>query len=364
MSDAYAAAGVDTHQADQGVAAIVAALAQIETGRERLALPLAGHYASVLRMPGALAPNLGIALATDSVGSKVIIAEQAGRFDTIGIDCVAMNVNDLICVGAQPLALLDYIAVERAEPELLAAIGRGLALGASQAGVEVPGGEVCQVPEVLRGHPSPYGFDLVGSAFGVVSLDRLIDGSAVAAGDVMIGLPASGVHSNGLTLARRALLDTGQLSLDQRPDLLSGQTVADALLEPTVIYVRAILALLASEIAVHGLAHITGGGLMNLRRIGSGVGYTITTPLPSPPIFELIATLGEVSAAEMWEVFNMGCGFVAFVAAEQAPAAVELLARFHPGSAVIGQITAQADVIDLPGMGIHAPAGSDRLTRY
>ncbi|WP_249019270.1 phosphoribosylformylglycinamidine cyclo-ligase [Conexibacter sp. S30A1] len=364
MSDAYAAAGVDTHQADQGVAAIVAALMQIETGRERLALPLSGHYASVLRMPGALAPNLGIALATDSVGSKVIIAEQARRFDTIGIDCVAMNVNDLICVGAQPLALLDYVAVERAEPEQLAAIGRGLALGASQAGVEVPGGEVCQVPEVLRGHPSPYGFDLVGSAFGVVSLDRLIDGSAVAPGDVMIGLPASGVHSNGLTLARRALLDDGQLSLDQRPDLLSGQTVADALLEPTVIYVRAILALLASEIAVHGLAHITGGGLMNLRRIGSGVGYTISTPLPSPTIFELIATLGKVSAPEMWEVFNMGCGFVVMVAAEQAPAAVELLARFHPGSAVIGHITAQADVIDLPGMGIHAPAGSDRLTRY
>lgn len=364
MSDAYAAAGVDTHEADRGVAAIVAALAQIETGRERLALALPGHYASVLRLPGVLATNVGIALATDSVGSKVIVAEQARRFDTIGIDCVAMNVNDLICVGAQPLALLDYIAVERAEPELLEAIGRGLAVGASQAGVEVPGGEVCQVPEVLRGHPSPYGFDLVGSAFGVVSLDRLIDGSAVMPGDVMIGLPASGVHSNGLTLARRALLDDGQLSLDQRPDMLAGQTVADALLEPTVIYVRGVLALLASEVAVHGLAHITGGGLLNLRRIGSGVGYRISSPLPSPPVFELIATLGEVSAPEMWEVFNMGCGFVAMVAADQAPRAVELLERFHPGSAVIGEVTAEADVVELPGMRIGALAGSDRLTRY
>ncbi|MDE3133759.1 MAG: phosphoribosylformylglycinamidine cyclo-ligase, partial [Acidobacteriota bacterium] len=141
MSDAYAAAGVDTHQAEQGVAAIVGVLRTIETGRASLSVPLPGHYASVMRLPGLLAPNVGIALATDSVGSKVIVAEQTGRFDTIGIDCVAMNVNDLICVGATPLALLDYIAVERAEPALLQALGRGLALGAADAGVEIPGGE-------------------------------------------------------------------------------------------------------------------------------------------------------------------------------------------------------------------------------
>jgi phosphoribosylformylglycinamidine cyclo-ligase len=364
MSDAYASAGVDTHVADQGVAAIVSVLKTIDTGRESLAVPLPGHYASVMRLPGSLAPNVGIALATDSVGSKVIVAEQTGRFDTIGIDCVAMNVNDLICVGAQPLALLDYIAVERAEPTLLEAIGRGLAAGAADAGVEIPGGEVCQVPEVLRGHPSPYGFDLVGSAFGVVELDKLIDGSAVRPGDAMIGLPASGVHSNGMTLARRALLDDGQLSMEQRPDLLGGQTVADVLLEPTVIYVRAIMALIASNVDVRGLAHITGGGLMNLRRIGSGVGYAITNPLPSPPVFELIASFGEIDASEMWEVFNMGCGFVAMVPADQADAAVELLASFHPGSAVIGRITEDSGVVDLRDMRIHAAAGSERLTRY
>lgn len=364
MSDAYAAAGVDTHQADQGVAAIVSVLKTIETGRESLTVPLPGHYASVMRLPGALAPNVGIALATDSVGSKVIVAEQTGRFDTIGIDCVAMNVNDLICVGARPLALLDYIAVERAEPSLLEAIGRGLAAGAADAGVEIPGGEVCQVPEVLRGHPSPYGFDLVGSAFGVVELDRIIDGSSVAPGDALIGLPASGIHSNGMTLARRALLDDGQLSLEQKPDLLGGQSVADVLLEPTVIYVRAILELIASDVDVRGLAHITGGGLMNLRRIGSGVGYSIAAPLPSPPVFELIASFGEVTAAEMWEVFNMGCGFVAMVPADQADAAVRLLERFHPGAAVIGAVTADTDVIELPHMRIRAAAGSDRLTQY
>jgi len=362
VSDAYAAAGVDTLQADQGVAAIVGVLKTIETGRPSLTVPLPGHYASVMRLPGGMAPNVGIALATDSVGSKVIVAEQMGRFDTIGIDCVAMNVNDLICVGAQPLALLDYIAVEQADPVLLEAIGRGLAVGAAAAGVEIPGGEVCQVPEVLRGHPSPYGFDLVGSAFGVVELDKIIDGSAARPGDAMIGIPASGVHSNGLTLAREALLNEAGMALDACPPILGGQTVGEALLEPTVIYVKAILELLKSPVEVHGLAHITGGGLLNLRRIGTGVGYSITAPLPSPPIYELIAQFGEVPPPDMWEVFNMGCGFVVMVPADQADAAVELLGAFHPGTAVIGALTDRDDLIEVPAMNIRAEQGADKIT--
>jgi phosphoribosylformylglycinamidine cyclo-ligase len=348
VSDAYAAAGVDTDQADHGVAALVSVLSAIDPGRPGLALSLPGHYASVLRV----APGLGIALGTDSVGSKVIVAEQTARFDTIGIDCVAMNVNDLICVGAEPLALLDYLAVETADPTMLREIALGLRAGAELAGVEIPGGEVCQIPEVLRGHPSPRGFDLVGSAFGTVALDAVVDGSAVSAGDLLVGLPASGVHSNGLTLARRALLEDGGLSLDARPSDLGGASVADLLLEPTAIYVRAVLELLRSAVPVHGLAHITGGGLTNLLRIGSGVGFSIDAPLPVLPVFELIAELGRVSAAEMWEVFNMGCGFVAMVPAADAAAAVELLAAFHPGAAVIGAVTDRAGVVELPGVGI------------
>ncbi len=348
MNDAYAAAGVDTGQADRGVAALVDVLKAIEPGRPRLAVPLPGHYASVIRV----GPELGIALATDSVGSKVIIAEQAQRFDTIGIDCVAMNVNDLICVGAEPLALLDYIAVEQADPELLRELAVGLRLGAEQAGVEIPGGEVCQLPEVIRGHPSPYGFDLVGSAFGTVGLDAILDGAACRPGDAVIGLPASGVHSNGLTLARRALLDDGGLGLDARPSGLADASVGEVLLEPTVIYVRAVLELLASGLGVHGLAHITGGGLLNLLRIGSGVGYEITAPLPVPPVFELIAELGGVSPAEMWEVFNMGCGFCAMVAAQDAEAAVSVLAARHPGTAVIGRVTADADRVGVVPIGL------------
>ncbi len=343
MTDAYAAAGVDTHEADRGVAALVSALSRIETGRERLSIPLPGHYASVIR----IGENLGIALATDSVGSKVIIAEQAGRFDTIGIDCIAMNVNDLICVGAEPLALLDYLAVERADPELLAAIGEGLRAGADLAGVEIPGGEVCQLPEVIRGHPSPYGFDLVGSAFGTVALDRIIDGAECRPGDALIGLPSSGVHSNGLTLARTALP-----SLDDTPAELDGATIADELLKPTTIYVRAILSLLRSDVPVHGLAHITGGGLLNLLRIGTGVGYEITAPLEVPAIFGLIASQGGVGTSEMWEVFNMGCGLCAMVPADRAGDAVALLEAHHPGTAVIGGVTAEEGRVAVPGLGL------------
>jgi phosphoribosylformylglycinamidine cyclo-ligase len=358
-ADAYATAGVDTRQADAGVAALVSVLSAIDPGRSSLTVPLPGHYASVLEV----APGLGIALATDSVGSKVIVAEQAGRFDTIGIDCIAMNVNDLICVGAEPLAVLDYIAVERAEATMLREIALGLRAGAEAAGVEIPGGEVCQVPEVLRGHPSPYGFDLVGSAFGRVALDAIIDGSAVRAGDALIGLPASGVHSNGLTLARRALLERGGLTLDAAPsELGGGATVADVLLEPTVIYVRAVLELLRSEIPVHGLAHITGGGVFNLLRLGDGVGYEVSAPLPVPAVFELIASLGGVPAGEMWEVFNMGCGFCVIVAAEHASEAVELLAEHHPGAAVIGRVSDDAGRVTLPELGLAGgPEGLQRV---
>jgi phosphoribosylformylglycinamidine cyclo-ligase len=346
VSEAYAAAGVDTRQADRGVAALVDVLLGIDPGRSSRVVQLPGHYASVIRV----APDLGIALATDSVGSKAIVAEQLGRFDSIGIDCVAMNVNDLVCVGAEPLALLDYIAVEQTDPDVLAEIAKGLRSGAETAGVEIPGGEVCQVPELIRGHPSPLGFDLVGSAFGTVALDRIVDGGACRPGDALIGMPASGVHSNGLTLARRALLDEGGLSLHSHPAELSGRTVGDVLLEPTVIYVRAILALLASDINVHGLAHITGGGVLNLLRIGDGVGYTISAPLPAPPIFELIAAHGGVAAEEMWEVFNMGCGFCVMVPGDDASEAVGLLSRFHPGTAAIGRLTDAAGTVSLPGL--------------
>jgi phosphoribosylformylglycinamidine cyclo-ligase len=341
MSDAYAAAGVDIDQADAGVRALVDVLRTIEPGRPSRSVVPSGHYASVLR----LTADLGLALCCDGVGTKVIVAEQTGRYDTVGIDCIAMNVNDLVCVGAEPLAVLDYLAVEEPDPAVMAQLGRGLKVGAEAAGVEIPGGEVAQLPELVRGHPSPRGFDLTGAAVGTVALDAIVTGEAIGPGDALIGLPSSGVHSNGLTLARRALLEDGGLSLDERPDELAGASVADVLLEPTVIYVRAALDLLRSDVPVHGLAHLTGGGLENLLRLGRGVGYAVEDPLPAPPVFGLIQRLGGVSDEEMHRVFNMGCGFVAIVPADRADDAVALLAAHHPGTRPIGAVTDRAGVV-------------------
>jgi phosphoribosylformylglycinamidine cyclo-ligase len=346
MSDAYARAGVDTGDAGRAVKALVGVLNAIDPGRPSRVVPLPGHFASVIE----IAPNLGLAVCTDGVGSKVIVAEQAERYDTVGIDCVAMNVNDLVCVGAEPVALLDYLAVERADPEVCEAIARGLRAGAEQAGVEIPGGELAQLPELLRGHPSPRGFDLTAAAFGTVALDAIVSGAACTPGDALIGLPSSGVHSNGLTLARRALLEDGGLALDDRPEDLGGASVADVLLEPTVIYVRAVLALLSSDVPVHGLAHITGDGLENLLRLNAEVGFTVDAPLPVPPVFDLIAARGGVAPAEMWQVFNMGCGFCAVVPADRAADAVALLGARHPGTAVIGAVTPDAGRIAHPAL--------------
>jgi phosphoribosylformylglycinamidine cyclo-ligase len=348
MTDAYARAGVDTGAADRAVEALVGVLRTIDPGRRRRTVPLAGHYAAVIEV----APNLGIAVGTDGVGSKLIVAERTGRYDTVGIDCVAMNVNDVVCVGAEPLALLDYLAVEEAEPGVLAAVGRGLKAGAEQAGVEIPGGELAVLPELIRGHPSPGGLDLTAACFGTVALDAVVTGAACAPGDALIGAPSSGLHSNGYTLARRALEPLG---LDARPAALGGASVADALLEPTVIYVRAVLALLRSGVPVHGLAHITGGGLANLRRLRRDVGFAVEAPLPVPPVFALVAEQAHVPAEDMWSVFNMGCGFCAVVPAAAAAEAVAVLAAHHPGTARIGTVTREAGVVAVTPLGVRLP---------
>jgi phosphoribosylformylglycinamidine cyclo-ligase len=344
MSDAYAAAGVSIASSDAGVRALVDVLRTIDPGRPSRSLLGSGHYASVLRVTD----DLAIALSTDGVGSKLVVAEQTGRLSTVGIDCIAMNVNDLVCVGAEPIAMLDYLAVEQPDPAALAQIAQGLKAGAEDAGIEIPGGELAVLPELIRGHPSPNGFDLCGAAFGTVAPGAIVTGDAIRPGDALVGLPSSGLHSNGYTLARRALLQDGGLGLDDAPEELGGASVADALLEPTVIYVRAVLELLASAADVRGLAHITGGGLSNLLRLNDGVGFAISDPLPVPPVFTLIARLGAVAETEMWDVFNMGCGFVAVVPAADADAAVALLGARHPGTARIGTVTDRAGKIQHP----------------
>ena len=320
---AYARAGVDQGDADAAVVALVGALGAIQLDHPSRVLDLPGHYASVIRLD----ERTGIALSTDGVGTKLALAEQLGRYDSVGIDCVAMNVNDVICVGAEPLAMLDYIAIERADPEICRQIGVGLARGAQMAAIEIPGGELAQLGELVRG------FDLAGACFGTVALDAVIDGAAVEGGDPVIGLPSSGVHSNGFTLARKALEG---VSLD---DQRLGEPLGNVLLAPTEIYVRPVLELLRSEVDVRGLAHITSGGLGNLLRLRADCGYEIDDPLPVQPVFELIQEGGEVSDAEMHEVFNMGCGFCVVVAAAAEDAALAILRAHYPDAKRIGRAT-------------------------
>ena len=300
------------------VDALVGVLRTIETGRpSALGRSAAGTTPRCCGSP----TNLGIALSTDGVGSKLVVAEQADRLETVGIDCVAMNVNDLICVGAEPIAMLDYLAVEQADPERARRGSRtGLKVGAEAAGVEIPGGELAVLPELIRGHPSPHGFDLCGTAHRHRRARRdRHRRRRIAPGDALIGLPSSGLHSNGYTLARRALLEEGGLALDDTPAELGGATVADALLEPTVIYVRAVArpAALRAPRPRPGPHHrrrpaqpAAPRRRRRLRDRGAAAG-------PADLRRSSRARGGDRPDAEMWDVFNMGCGFVAVVPEDQ-----------------------------------------------
>jgi phosphoribosylformylglycinamidine cyclo-ligase len=324
--DAYERAGVSQRAADAAVAALLESLRRIDPGRPSRQALAAGHYASVIRLD----ETIGIALSTDGVGTKLVVAEQLGRWDTVGIDCVAMNANDLICVGAEPLAMLDYVAVPEADPAVMRDLGRGLRRGAELAGIEIPGGELAQIGEIVRG------LDLVGACFGAVDLDSIVTGAGIEPGDPVLGLPSSGLHSNGYTLARRALADVPMA------DETLGRPLGDVMLEPTEIYVAAVVELMRSAVDVRGLAHITSGGLGNLLRLEAKVGYEIDDALPAPPIFSLIQDRGSVSEAEMHEVFNMGCGFCCVVAAGDEDAALGLLRRHYPDAKRIGCATGDA----------------------
>ncbi len=334
-ADAYARAGVSQTAADAAVEALVRSLRAVDTGGPSRVVPLPGHFASVLRLDG----DTGLALSTDTVGTKMVVAERLGRYDTIGIDCVAMNVNDVICVGAEPIAMLDFVLTERADAGVCAQLGVGLARGAELAGIEIPGGEIAQVADIVTGH------ELGGACVGLVPLDAVVTGAAIEPGDSVIGLPSSGLHSNGYTLARRVL---AELSLD---DDRLGRPLGEVLLEPTEVYVRAVTELLRSPVEVRGLAHITGDGLNNLLRLAAPRGYEIDDPLPVPPVFELIRELGSVSDREMHEVFNMGCGFCCVVAAADEGPALELLRRHYPGAKRIGRATDRAGEVVRPASG-------------
>jgi phosphoribosylformylglycinamidine cyclo-ligase len=297
-AEVYKQTGVDTAEADAGLRHIIKRVEGTwpKLGMGRVLLPI-GYFANVIEMDGT-----GLALCTDGVGSKTIVATMMGKFDTIGIDCVAMNVNDMICVGAKPLSLVDYIAIEHADAAMLDAIGAGLCKGAEMAGISISGGETAQLKEIVNG------FDLVGMAVGRVALDKVMSGKGVAEGDVVIGVQSSGVHSNGLTLARKAFFENNQYGIGHKFDEL-GTTLGEELLRPTDIYVPEAMEILERVKGIKALINITSDGLLNLARVEAKVGFEIERLIEPHPIFSLIQRHAKVDDSEMFEVFNMGIGF-------------------------------------------------------
>ena len=331
----YARAGVDNLAKAGGLADIseqIRATFSYRSGLGRPVLPL-GYFASVID----LADGRGLAISTDNVGTKVLVAQMMDRYDTVGIDCVAINVNDLLCVGAEPLSLVDYIAAERANQEQLGQIAAGLCEGARQARISISGGETAQVAELVRGARDGFGFDLSGTCIGIVDLDRLVVGRRLEPGDAVIGMASSGIHSNGLTLARRLFFDKLGYGVTQHvPDL--GRSIGEELLEPTRIYVPAAMEMLG-RLDVKSMAHVTGDGLTNLLRVDSDLGFVIDDLPEVPPIFTLIQEAGDVTAHEMYEVYNMGIGFCAVVPDGQADEAIAISRRHGTPAWRIGYAT-------------------------
>ncbi len=314
----YAESGVDIHAENRSIDAMKAAL----TGkRQGFGAPLTeiGHYAGLLDMG-----SFALAMTTDGVGSKVLIANALRKWDTVGIDCIAMNVNDLYAIGAEPIAFVDYLAVEKVDPERAAQIAIGLGRGAELSNITIVGGETATLPEIIRG------FDLAGTAIGVVDKDKVVTGEKIQVGDVLVGVPSSGLHSNGYTLARRIVAESKYTYFDRMPGI--DTTIGEELLTPTRIYHEIVE--LVRRCDVHGLAHITGSGLLKLRRITS-LGFEITDPLEPQPIFKLLQELGSVEDAEMYRTFNMGMGFVVVVAEDEAKEACRIMGA---GARVIGSI--------------------------
>lgn len=336
----YAASGVDSTKAEAGLSLLKTWVEQTFplNPTSRPLLPL-GYFANIIRVDSL---NLGIAISTDGVGTKLLIAEMLGKYDTVGIDCIAMNVNDLLCVGATPISFVDYIAVEELHPNVLGEIGKGLFVGSQQARVSISGGEIAQLRDMIRGvHPGG-GFDLAGTAIGTVPLGKVIVGKDVQPGDVVIGLASSGIHSNGLSLARRVLLKETELKVDSYMQEF-GRTVGEELLEPTRIYVPEITAMFTANLQINALAHLTGDGFFNLTRTAKPMGFRIHTLPPIPAIFSAIQEVGKLPDTEMFQVFNMGIGFCIVVAPSDAEKVLQIAATHNVRAWPIGETVASEE---------------------
>lgn len=334
----YAKAGVDIDRKSDSIAALVGHLRYRRRGLGR-PMDLPGHFTGLVDFG-----DFALTLCTDGVGTKLLVADALRKWDTVGIDCIAMNVNDTICVGSEPIAFVDYIAIDRPNEKITAEIGKGLEKGARLSNISIVGGEIAVLPELVRG------FDLAGTCLGVVHKKSIVTGSGIRPGDALIGLPSSGIHSNGLTLARK-IFERNGIGYRERVKGLK-RPVGLELLEPTTIYVRRVLKILA-EYDVRGLANITGGGLRNLLRLKKGVGFEIDDPMVPHPIFRVMQELGGVSDTEMYQTFNMGMGFALVVPDD---AASEVVKAAGKGAKVVGKAV-KGEGVSVPSMGL-------RYTKY
>ena len=331
-SASYAAAGVDIEAGYKGVQLMKQHVA-------RTMIP--GVVSDLGGFGGLFAPALAgmkepvLVSGTDGVGTKIRIAQLLDKHDTIGIDCVAMCVNDVICCGAKPLFFLDYIACGRNVPEKIASIVSGVAEGCVQAGAALVGGETAEHPGMMAEDD----YDLAGFTVGVVDRDKVVDKNKMAAGDVVIALPSTGIHSNGFSLVRRVFrVETADLRAPI--EALGGRGLGEALLTPTRIYVKPVLALL-EQVEVHGISHITGGGFYeNIpRSIPDGLGAKIEkAALRTPPVFDFLARSGNIPERDMFNTFNMGVGMDVVVPKEQADRALAVLREQGEDAYIMGEI--------------------------
>jgi len=313
----YAGSGVDIHHENNAIKALSSKISYKRTG---LGAPLTdiGHYAGLIEFG-----EYALGLATDGVGSKVLIANEMKRWNTVGIDCIAMNVNDLLAIGAEPLSFVDYLAIAKPDEELMAQIGEGLQKGAQLSRMTIVGGETATLPEIVNG------FDLAGTCLGAVKKHKIITGEKITKGDFLVGVPSSGVHSNGYTLARKIIEQSGYDYHDPFP-YNPKTTIGDELLIPTRIYIEILDVI--KECEVHGLAHITGSGLLKLNRI-THLGFDIHSPLEPQPIFKFLQEQGNVDDLEMYKTFNMGMGFLIVLPEKYAQRAAEIT-----GGRIVGKI--------------------------
>ena len=339
MSDKYREAGVDLEAGYESVRRIKSHVARTKTMG---AIDSIGAFGGMFDLSKYGFQEPVLVSGTDGVGTKLMIAFEADKHDTIGIDAVAMCVNDVLVQGALPMFFLDYIAVGKNHPQVIEQIVKGVADGCVQAECALIGGETAEMPDMYDEHH----YDLAGFCVGAVDRSRLLDGQKIAAGDVLIGLPSSGCHSNGFSLIRKVLLKDAKLDLQATFEELGGKTLAEELLTPTRIYVKAIKHLL-DKVDIKGMSHITGGGFYENvpRMLKEGQGVTIDmNAFPSKPIFELIASTGNIAPQEMCNVFNMGIGFILAVDKADVETVRSLLAEIDEPSYVIGEVTASGSV--------------------